>query len=551
MEFSNSNLDALADRAADEVRERRDAGERVFVAQIARAYGVDRKRVSRRLKGVGGRTSRKGVKYKLSEIQEAALIQYIRTLDGIGTGVRQEQVVSTANSILRQDYTGDGEPPVVGEHWSHRFSLRHPELHKMRQKPIELARKAAHDPVLIADWFRRFHALREEFGVANEDIWNFDETGFRIGVGRSQWIVTTCTSKRSYLAVDGVRTLVTSVEAVSAGGAVIEEMLIVPGKTHMESWYKDLGDDVLVGVSDTGYTNDELSYEYILHFHRQSKKTQVGAHRILLCDGYGSHITREILEFCEKKLIHMFCLPPHTSHILQPLDVVLFQPYKHYHAKAIDYASRTGCGDFNKLEFLAAIGSIRQQTFKRNSILSSFRECGLVPYRPSIVLAKVQEYEAPRDPRRLSTPPPHLPGFTPEPITPTTDRALQRHADALEIATPSRKGVLEEQFKKGALIVSKCSAQLRATLAENTAAERERKARKAQPRRQLQSGGTIYAYKAREMVRQRDEEGGTQLQRALAREGQLTMELEEMAELRENERKAYDEWRREIEQNNS
>jgi hypothetical protein len=34
-------------------------------------------------------------------------------------------------------------------------------------------------------------------------------------------------------------------------------------------------------------------------------------------------------------------------------------------------------------------------------------------------------------------------------------------------------------------------------------------------------------------------------------EGQLTMELEEMAELRENERKAYDEWRREFEQNNS
>jgi hypothetical protein len=247
----------------------------------------------------------------------------------------------------------------------------------------------------------------------------------------------------------------------------------------------------------------------------------------------------------------MFCLPPHTSHILQPLDVVLFQPYKHYHTKAIDYASHIGYGDFNKLEFLAAIGSIRQQTFKRNSILSSFQECGLVPYRPSIVLTKVYEYEAPQDPRRLSMPPPHLPGFTLEPITPMTDQALQRHADALKIATPSRKGVLKEQFKKGALIIAKCSAQLRATLAENTAAKRERKARKAQPKRQLQLGGTIYAYKARKMVRQRDEEGGTQLQRALAREGQLTMELEEMAELRENERKAYNQWRREFEQNNS
>jgi hypothetical protein len=46
----------------------------------------------------------------------------------------------------------------------------------------------------------------------------------------------------------------------------------------MKSWYKDLGDDVLVGVSNTSYINDELSYKYILHFHCQLKKTQVGAH---------------------------------------------------------------------------------------------------------------------------------------------------------------------------------------------------------------------------------------------------------------------------------
>jgi len=116
MDLSNRDLDELADRAAEEVCERRDAGEIVFVTKVARAYRVDRKRVNRRLKGVGGRTSRKAVNYKLSEIQESALIQYIRNLDGIGTGVRQEQVVSTANSILRQDYIDDSEPPVVGEH---------------------------------------------------------------------------------------------------------------------------------------------------------------------------------------------------------------------------------------------------------------------------------------------------------------------------------------------------------------------------------------------------------------------------------------------------
>ena len=223
-------------------------------------------------------------------------------------------------------------------------------------------------------------------------------------------------------------------------------MLILLGKTHLERFYTDLGDNVLVGLSNTGYTNDELYYQYIIHFDQQLKKTQRGAHRILLCDGCGRYITREILEFCEQQLIHMFVLPPHTSHILQPLDVMLFQPLKHFHAKAVDKATRTGCSDFNKLEFLAAIHGIRQQTFKKNSILSSFRECGIVPYNPQMAIDKVQEYLPPPDLTRPSTP---LNARLEAPMTPWTDRALQRSADALRMATPSRKEVLEDKFIQG------------------------------------------------------------------------------------------------------
>jgi hypothetical protein len=104
----------------------------------------------------------------------------------------------------------------------------------MKQKPIELKRKLAYDPAVILNWFERFQALRKQFGVLDEDIWNLDETGFRIGVRKSQWIITMSILKRSYLACDNSPDLVTSVEAVSAGGSVIEEMLILPGKTYME-----------------------------------------------------------------------------------------------------------------------------------------------------------------------------------------------------------------------------------------------------------------------------------------------------------------------------
>jgi Tc5 transposase DNA-binding domain len=132
MEISNRIQNELADRAAAEICEKRDAGERVVVAVIARAYSIARQRINQRLKGVGPRTTKKPVNYKLSEVQEAALIQYIRTLDEIGLGIRQEQLIDTANSILKRDHTGGGEPLIVGEHWSYRFLSRHLELYKMK-----------------------------------------------------------------------------------------------------------------------------------------------------------------------------------------------------------------------------------------------------------------------------------------------------------------------------------------------------------------------------------------------------------------------------------
>jgi hypothetical protein len=78
----------------------------------------------------------------------------------------------------------------------------------------------------------------------------------------------------------------------------------------------------------------------------------------------------------------MFVLPPYTSHILQPLNVVVFQLFKHFHVKAVNNATYIGCSDFNKLEFLAAINEIRQHTFKKHLILSSFQQYGIIPYNP-------------------------------------------------------------------------------------------------------------------------------------------------------------------------
>ena len=141
-----------------------------------------------------------------------------------------------------------------------------------------------------------------------------------------------------------------------------------------------------MGVSDSEYSCDALNLDCLKHFECFSAKKQVKAWRLLLFDKHSSHYTSKFVGYCNTHKIILFCLPPHTTHLLWPLDVVGFQSYTHYHAKAINAATRTRCSDFNKIEFFAAINSICQQTFKKSTILLSFCQTNLISFNLQMVI---------------------------------------------------------------------------------------------------------------------------------------------------------------------
>ncbi len=122
-------------------------------------------------------------------------------------------------------------------------------------------RKRAHDPDDIERWYEMFKKVCEEYGIKLEDIWNVDKTGFMIGVGKDQWVLIRDGAWPSYIGSTTNQELVTVIESVSAGGRVIQPMVILPGKVHQEHWYTKTGLDnnVLVAVSKSGYTNDHLA----------------------------------------------------------------------------------------------------------------------------------------------------------------------------------------------------------------------------------------------------------------------------------------------------
>lgn len=82
--------------------------------------------------------------------------------------------------------------------------------------------------------------------MVSEDIWNFDETGFQIGVGKDQWIVTRDRDKKRYTGSNTNREHVTVVEAINPAGSFIPPFIVMPGRCHLAGWFDFTEKEVLL-----------------------------------------------------------------------------------------------------------------------------------------------------------------------------------------------------------------------------------------------------------------------------------------------------------------
>jgi DDE superfamily endonuclease len=181
-------------------------------------------------------------------------------------------------------------------------------------------------------------------------------------------------------------------ESISAAGELHTPIIVLKTATLLEKWIvNELADDTMLLYSESGYSNDDINLKWVKHFDRATQRKIQGVFRLLILDGFSSHIKYDFVKYAQHFKIILFGLPPHTTHFLQPLDMVCFQPLKHYHAEAIDTAVRTGDTTFSKIEFLTAFKEFRKQAFKQDTILSAFSKTDIIPHNPSKVLIPLQQ----------------------------------------------------------------------------------------------------------------------------------------------------------------
>jgi hypothetical protein len=303
-------------------------GEKFSYRDLAKKYGCCRSTLTRRVQGV--HTSQKDdiIKRQLLHPRtEIELVQYLRSLT--------EKHLEPSRVMLINIITPFCAWPP-SESWVTRFLQHHHDvLRNLWQTPMASVRHDADNYKRYSQYFNLLHGKIDEHNVLPKNIYNIDEKGFIIGVIKKGKRIfdRALFGKRlnQQASHDSNQEWFTVVAAICGDGTTLPLCVIIPlpsGEVQ-QLWVQEINpryNDVHFSTSHNRWTNSNLGLAWLRDlFESYTKPKSRAQKRLLILDGYGSHITKDFMDYCDNHLILLFVLPPHATYTLQLLDVVCFK----------------------------------------------------------------------------------------------------------------------------------------------------------------------------------------------------------------------------------
>ena len=330
---------------------------------------------------------RRPASHNLTKVEEEVIIRYILDLDLRGFPPLIGDVAAMADHILTSRGTRR-----VGKQWAYRFVQRRPELKTRFSRSYDFQRALCEDSDVLNAWFRLVSNMRAKYGILDCDFYNFDETGFMMGQICPGMVVTRSDRRgRSKSVQPGNREWATAIICISGDGWDVPLFLIVKGTYHLADWYTEGGlpDSWPIKPTSNGWTDNDTGLDWIKHFNKHTRARTKGAYRMLVLDGHESHQSVDFEAYCQDHNIITLCLPPHSSHITQPLDVGFFSVLKRAYGREINTFIRAHVNHITKVAFFLAFSAAYKRSMTKGNITGSFRGAGLIPFDPQAVISKL------------------------------------------------------------------------------------------------------------------------------------------------------------------
>ena len=180
-----------------------------------------------------------------------------------------------------------------------------------------------------------------------------------------------------------------------ADGQALPPALIFQGISSLQSsWLEDIEagkHEAFFSNTPSGWSNNDLGLAWLEQVFERATSTKARRRwRLLILDGHASHLTMDFIRFCDAHKILLAVFPPHATHTLQPLDVVLFAPLAaSYTLQLIQYLHDSqGLTAMRKGDSFPLFWEAWMSSFKKETVRKSFEATGIIPMNAEIILKR-------------------------------------------------------------------------------------------------------------------------------------------------------------------
>lgn len=101
-------------------------------------------------------------------------------------------------------------------------------------------------------------------------------------------------------------------------------------------------------------------------------------------DGHLGHVSLHLIEWARENNIILFVLPPHTSHILQPMDLGCFGPFETIYQQEVHKFIRSG-RNITRYDVCNLACKAYEKALSPSNVRSAFKKSSIFPNNPNAV----------------------------------------------------------------------------------------------------------------------------------------------------------------------
>ncbi|XP_054285350.1 uncharacterized protein LOC129001936 [Macrosteles quadrilineatus] len=376
----------LTAETLEEAKRKLEAGK--SKREVARELGINECTLRKRLKTGTVAESLGRYKKALTDEMERELAQHCRDLDSRFYGLTRKHIMKVAFDYAQMNGVSERfnqEKKMAGKDWLKSFCKRN-NLSVRAPENCSMARAIGFNRVQVSRFYDNLKecCIQKKFPAHRK--FNVDETGLSTVPSRTPKVLTPKGKKTVCKIASAERGItVTAVCCMSATGVFVPPALIFPRKRMNPSLFTDAPPGTLRLVTDTGYMNSDLFLDWLKHF-VQHTKPSADDPVLLIADNHSTHCSLQAILYCRENNVTFLTLPPHASHIIQPLDKCFYGPLKSAFSTEAEKWLVQHPGEVIKLRDVAGIfKEAYSATAKIKLAEKGFKVTGIEPFNPDII----------------------------------------------------------------------------------------------------------------------------------------------------------------------